>query len=303
MSRNRRGLWYYPLFQIPLMSLAACLVAAALFWGLGLGRPPIAVAIAVDLSSSTYGGQFNAPGTVMAQEVQAVKSYLRENNQLLRNPNQIQVFGFGGVVRSLSGSAFKTDGNQLETELNQALQNPDLPQLIVSNTTDISQAIQKTTEALSGVQNNCRELLLVTDGAGDVSPIAVAAAVSNRVRINAIIVGADAPALQAAAFATRGVYLSGISANNLETFFVNRFFTRFNNNLKWIIFWLGAAWIALMWTLIMPLDRWIFQGLMGLNIQLAGQLSLGNAFFWSILTPIVVWQLMKIFDLSFFSSC
>ncbi|MEW5856817.1 MAG: VWA domain-containing protein, partial [Cyanobacteriota bacterium] len=84
MSRSRRGLWLYPLFQIPLMLLGACIVVTALIWLLGLGRPPVAVAIALDLSSSTYGTQFNAPGTVMDREVAAVRSYLQQNAQQLR---------------------------------------------------------------------------------------------------------------------------------------------------------------------------------------------------------------------------
>lgn len=303
MSRYRRSLWYYPLFQIPLMLLGACLVAAALFWALGLGRPLLAVAIAIDLSSSTYGTQFNAPGTVMSQEVEAVRAYLRQNNQVLRNPNQVQIFGFGGVMLSLSGSGFETDGNKLETELTQSLQNPDLPQQVATNTTDLNMAIQKGTEALSGIQERCRELLLVTDGEAPVSADVIEQAVKQRVRVNAVVVGEDAPALQGAALATKGIYLSRVQGNNLEAFFTNRFFTRFNTNLKWIILWLGGAWIALMWMLTMPLDRWIFQGLMKLDMPLAGQLSLGNAFFWSVLTPIIIWQLWRILNLPLFSSC
>ena len=74
LSRYRRPLWRYPLFQIPLLLLGACLAAALLFWLLGLGRVPVAVAIALDLSSSTYSSEFNAPGSIMAQEVQAVQA-------------------------------------------------------------------------------------------------------------------------------------------------------------------------------------------------------------------------------------
>lgn len=304
MSFNRRRLWQYPLFQIPLMLLLACLVTAALFWLLGLGRPPVAVAIAIDLSTSTYDTQFNAPGTVMYQEVQAVRSYLQENARQprLANQNQIQIFGFGGLVRSLTNDEFKTDSQQLNAEFTQALQDPNLPQLVANNTTDISLAIQKTTEALSQVPNRCRELLLVTDGAAPVTREVVNEAVRQRVRINSVVVGAEeSPELQNAALQTRGDYLTA-DVSNLEAFFTNQF-VRFNSNLKWIILWLGGAWIALMWLLTLPLDRWIYQGLFKLPMNLAGQLSLGNAWFWSALTPIIVWQLFNLLDLPFFASC
>ncbi|MEP0885026.1 VWA domain-containing protein [Trichocoleus sp. ST-U3] len=296
MSRSRRGLWLYPLFQIPLMLLGACIVVTALIWLLGLGRPPVAVAIALDLSSSTYSTEFNAPGTVMYQEVAAVRSYLQQNAQQLRNKNQIQVLGFGGVVRSLTGD-FKTDSQQVDAELTQALANPALPQLVANNTTDINLAIQKGTEALSTIpQKRCRELLLVTDGGANVSPAVIADARNRKVRINTVVVGATSQELQAAALATGGIYLSG-EQNNLEMLFTDTFFTRFNSNLKWLILGLGATWIALMWTLILPLDRWLFQGLIGLDRSLSGQLSLSNALFWSVLTPLIVWQLFNLLDI------
>nr|WP_199299527.1 vWA domain-containing protein [Coleofasciculus sp. FACHB-64] len=278
------------------MLLGACIVVTALIWLLGLGRPPVAVAIAIDLSSSTYSTEFNAPGTVMYQEVAAVRSYLQQNAQQLRNKNQIQVLGFGGVVRSLTGD-FKTDSQQVDAELTQALANPDLPQLVANNTTDINLAIQKGTEALGTIgQKRCRELLLVTDGGANVSPAIITDARNRKVRINTVVIGEGSPELQAAALATGGIYLSG-EQNHLEMLFTDTFFTRFNSNLKWLILGLGATWIALMWTLILPLDRWLFQGLIGLNRSLSGQISLSNALFWSVLTPLIVWQLFNLLDI------
>ncbi|MFB2977515.1 VWA domain-containing protein [Microseira sp. BLCC-F43] len=298
MKLPRRGLWLYPLFQIPAMFLGAFLVAALLFGVLGLGRPNVAVAIALDLSSSTYQPQsFNAPNTVMAEEIAAVRSYLEQNSQQLRTPNQIQILGFAGEVIPLT-SSFKTDKQQLEFELNQAWQNPNLPDQIGQGT-DINKAIQKGTELLSSVSNRCRELLLVTDGMAEVSQPVVDGAVAQKVKINTVVVGAEAPALQQAAFSTKGIYISG-QQNNLNMLFTDRFFTSFNSNIKWIKFWLGAAWIAFMWMLTLPLDRWIFQPLMNLPPNLSGQLALGNAFFWTVLTPLIVWRL---FGLPFGLDC
>ncbi len=301
MLRYRRRLWLYPLFQIPLICLGICLVAAVLFALLGLGRPSVAVAIALDLSSSTFSepSQFNQPGTVMYQEVIAVESYLDQNAQLLRVPNQIQVFGFAGVVLPLTDS-FQTDSQQVSTELNQALQNPNLIQRIVPGTTDLNLAIQEGTDALSPIQDHCRELLLVTDGEADVDAEVIQAAAARRVKINAVVVGGDAPDLRNAAATTGGLYHSG-QVTNLETVFTNQFFRNFNSNRRWVIFWLGAAWISLMWLLILPLDRWIFQGWLKLPMNLAGQLALGNAFFWTVATLLIVWHLAK--GLPFISLC
>ncbi|MEQ8999492.1 MAG: vWA domain-containing protein [Coleofasciculus sp. B1-GNL1-01] len=301
MLRYRRRLWLYPLFQIPLICLGICLVAAVLFALLGLGRPSVAVAIALDLSSSTFSepSQFNQPGTVMYQEVIAVESYLDQNAQLLRVPNQIQVFGFAGVVLPLTDS-FQTDSQQVSAELNQALQNPNLIQRIVPGTTDLNLAIQEGTDALSPIQDHCRELLLVTDGEADVDAEVIQAAAARRVKINAVVVGGDAPDLRNAAATTGGIYHSG-QVTNLETVFTNQFFRNFNSNRRWVIFWLGAAWISLMWLLILPLDRWIFQGWLKLPMNLAGQLALGNAFFWTVATLLIVWHLAK--GLPFISLC
>ncbi|EDX77700.1 hypothetical protein MC7420_3024 [Coleofasciculus chthonoplastes PCC 7420] len=301
MLRYRRRLWLYPLFQIPLICLGICLVAAVLFALLGLGRPSVAVAIALDLSSSTFSepSQFNQPGTVMYQEVIAVESYLDQNAQLLRVPNQIQVFGFAGVVLPLTDS-FQTDSQQVSAELNQALQNPNLIQRIVPGTTDLNLAIQEGTDALSPIQDHCRELLLVTDGEADVDAEVIQAAAARRVKINAVVVGGDAPDLRNAAATTGGIYHSG-QVTNLETVFTNQFFRNFNSNRRWVIFWLGAAWISLMWLLILPLDRWIFQGWLKLPMNLAGQLALGNAFFWTVATLLIIWHLAK--GLPFISLC
>jgi Ca-activated chloride channel homolog len=302
MSRFRRSLWLYPLFQIPLMFLGICLVLAALFWLLGLGRPSTTVTIFLDLSRSTYredAQYFNAPDTVKAQEIVAVQAYVNQNSQL-RIPNEIQVFGFGGQVVPLS-SSFTSDKQKIEAELKQALQDSSLITKIGEGT-NITQAIEQGTNTLINTQKRCRQLLLVTDGEADVSSSAIDQAITQKVRINAVVVGENAPALESAAHQTGGIYLSATQAN-LQRLFVDRLFAELNTNLKWIMLWLGGAWIALMWMLTLPLDRWIFQNLFKLPMNLSGQLGLGNALFWSVVTPLIVWQLLKLFNLPFFSSC
>ncbi|MBD2512591.1 VWA domain-containing protein [Nostoc muscorum FACHB-395] len=298
MSRFRRSFWLYPLFQIPLIVFAVCLVATILCSVLTLGRPSVAVAIALDLSSSTYQDQsFNAPNTVMAQEVAAVRSYIEENSQQLKVPNNIQLFGFGDQVIPLSNS-FASDRQKLEDELNSALANPNLSSQIGTGT-NLSQAIDQGTKALSNIQDRCRELLLVTDGVADVIPSVLIQAVAQKVKINAVVVGADAPQIKSATDTTNGIYISGES-NNLLIFFKDIFFASFNSNLKWVYFWRGCTWIAFMWLIILPLDRWVFQGLIKLPMNLSGQLVLGNALFWTIVIPLILWQLSS---LPFFSTC
>ena len=295
MPRYHRPLWLYPLFQVPCIFLCAFLSAALLFWLLGVGKPSVAVAIALDLSSSTYGNQtFNAPGSVMRQEVQAVEAYLDKNSSgILRQPNQIQIFGFASGVTPLTTS-FQTNSEQISRELNQSLQ----PSLVttIGGGTNLELAIAQSNQALSSVPNTCRELLLVTDGEASVDNDVVDDAIENKVKINAIVIGADAAEVRMATDATGGEYLSA-EASNLEKLFTANFFNSFNNNWRWILLWLGLAWIALMWTLIMPLDRWIFQGLFQMPMNFSGRLALCNALFWTVATPLIVWRIYQIFNL------
>jgi Ca-activated chloride channel homolog len=302
MSSYRIKLWNYSLFQIPLICFGLCLAAAALFWLLGFGRPRVAVAIALDLSASTYDNQeelFNSPGTVLSKEIEAVKDYLQQNNEeILRRPNQVKVFGFGGSIKPLTGN-FDANSKKVAKSLLDSLTNERLAQEIVPNSTDIDLAIKTGADALKTTSNSCRELVLVTDGQASVSPIVVAEARASKVKINSVVVGENALALRAAALATGGTYLSG-SSNNISAFFTDNFFSSFNSNLKWIVFWLGLAWICLIWTLVLPLDRWLFQGLLNMRIDLAGRLAISHALFWTVATLSAIW---KFWGIPFLSGC
>ena len=239
----------------------------------------------------------------MEQEVQAVKAYLdRNTEEFLRQPNHVRIWGFGGVMRPLTNE-FDNNSDRVREELEDALRSPQLEQSVIPGRTDLNRAINTATDALTE-RDECRELLLVTDGQGNVSPSAVAEAKLNRVKLNSVVIGAQAPALGVAAVGTGGEYVSG-EANDLTQLFSDRFFTRFNSNIKWVIFWLGCAWVALMWTLILPLDRFIFQGWLKMPMDISGKLALGNAWFWSSLTPLIVWQIYRLLKvaLPFVSKC
>jgi len=289
--QSRRQIWLYPMFQVPLMLMLGCLILAALFSLLGWGRPTVGVAIALDLSSSTQGA-------VRQEEIAAVKSYLAEN-QSLKNQNQIRVFGFASNVQALTNE-FITDSQAVERQLDRALQDTQL-QRQLGGGTNINLAIQQVTNALSSLETNrCRELLLVTDGEADVSQTVVDGAINQGVKINAVVLGGkDAVQIRQATASTNGIYLNG-EAGNLKALFTDEFFTSFNSNKRWLTFWLSCAFICAMWAIALPLDRWLFQGLMKLDMTLAGQLALGNALFWTVVTALVVW---RIFGLPFGSAC
>ena len=298
---NRRPFWLFPIFQIPLLFCGMCLITAALFSLLNFGKPQVAVAIALDLSGSTYDNQFDITNqnTVLYQEIQAVRAYLQQNNpEILRSPNLVRVFGFGGVVKPLTKD-FTNNSKQVEQELLSTLQTPGLAEAIQPNNTNINLAIETGIQALKTIPKGCRELILVTDGRGTVSPTAIRDGIINQIKINSVVLGGEAVALRDAAVATRGIYLSG-SSNNLSSFFTDNFFTIFNSNLKWIIFWLGLAWIFLMWTLVLPLDRIVFQGLFQMTMDISGKLAIAQALFWTVVTLSIIW---RFFLIPFLSGC
>lgn len=301
MKGYRRPLWSYALFQVPAMALGACLILALLFALLGWGRPQVSVTIALDLSGSTYdeATEFNAPDSIVHQEIEAVFAYLQRNSQLNR-PNQIKVFGFGNKVLPLTDQ-FQSQQEAIKKELQRSLEQKKLPEAIAPDDTNIDLAIEKGTEALNTSPRGCRELLLVTDGTASVSAEVLSNAIANDVKINAIVIGDEAPALKDAAQASEGVYFSD-KIGNLQTLLTDQFFTRINSNLKWIVFWLSLGWMALMWMLVMPLDRWVLQGAFNLPFNLSGKLAISHALFWTTATLIFIVRLLR-WGFGFIPSC
>ena len=119
-----------------------------------------------------------------------------------------------------------------------------------------------------------------------------------------MILGSDAPEVKAATWQTGGKYLQG-DARELNVLFTDEFFERFNSNWRWVIFWLGLTWIALVWMIAMPLDRWIFEGLLKMPMDLGGKLALFHALFWTAATPGIIWKIYQLLDLTlpFLGSC
>lgn len=299
MGYARRPFWRYGIFQIPAIGFVLALIAALLAVLFGLGRPTVSVAIALDVSNSTHNGAFNAPGTIMRQEVDAVRAYLEENGRL-KKPNHVQVFGFGGATIPLT-QKFSDQSQEVTAQMDRSLLDRNLQQQVLMDSTEITVALQKTTQALQKEQT-CREILLVTDGGGVVAPTALAEAVANRVRLNAIIVNNQSPEILAATLATQGSYFTG-KPDEIKSLFVDRFFQEFNSNKNWVIICLGLAWIFAMWTVTLPLDRLVLQGALGMPFDLSGKIAIGNALFWTAATPGIVWRLLQLLNLPFLNQC
>lgn len=298
----RRPLTLYPLFQVPLILLGMFLLMALLFWLLGIGRPNLAVAIAIDLGENTYSPKsFNTPNTLMRQEVDFVKAYLNKNSSgTLRQPNTIQIFGFADRVLPLT-SSFQKDTQKIKTELDQSL-SLDLVYKLGTGS-NLSLAVETVTDALSQQQNYCRELLIVTEARAladiTIDSTAIQKALDNKVRINVVymwIYGDPQAGIQFPP-GTFGYLLNQLS--KLDDLFMERLFYNFNNNWRWIWFWYGLAFICFWWMLVLPLDRWLFQGLFRMPMNLSGRLALCIALFWTAATPGILWRIYQLLDLVF----
>ncbi len=303
---QRRSIWSYTAFQIPFVLFVICLITAFLFWLLEVGRPSVAVGILMDLSGSTYEPKrFNAPGTIMAQEVDAVNLYLERNAQLKSRPNQIKIYGFAGDKSLPITNSYESDSEKTKTEFSLALASPKFPDVLLpEGPTKVDVALKKIVGELKPINQYCREILLVSDAGAIVDdPSAVASdASANQVRINGITFGGVSEGIEEIAKATGGVYLFG-DVGLLGTFFRDKIFTRFNTNHGLIIVALGAAWFMLMWALVIPLDKMVFQGAFRMQMGLAGKLAVFNALFWTAATPLIVWGIINTFGLSIVHSC
>jgi Ca-activated chloride channel homolog len=299
-SYREREIYRYPIFQIPAIALAICLVATLLAMLLGLGKPAVAVSVFVDLSDSTTNVTQLGNGSekIVDAEVRGVKAYI-ESNTKLSTPNQLQIFGFAGDTSPLNKS-FQTDKEQINKELDAALAGKEnLKRSLQSNKTDIDKAIDTGVTALNQTNNACKQILLITDGEANVSPESVAKAISSNVKINAVVIGTPAPLILAAVLSTGGKYLPAVT-NDIALLFSDELFSFFNSNIRWVVACLGAAWIALMWMLFLPIDRWLLQSMFRFDPSRSGTLAMMNALFWSVLTPLIVFRL---FGLPFISHC
>jgi Ca-activated chloride channel family protein len=193
----------------------------------------------------------------------------------------------------------------VQEELLKSMQEIALPlsQLPEPDLDNLNDPIIYGINTLIEMPNHCKQLLLVSDDGVKITPgVIIPEALKHRVKINAIGFNGNVPDLQSTASATGGLYVAG-EASNIESFFTEKLFPRFNSNLNWIVLWLGAGWVAFMWLLTLPLDRWLFQYLMKYHWSLAGRLALGHALFWSVITPVILWRLWLMLGFPLFTNC
>ncbi|MEM7760103.1 MAG: VWA domain-containing protein [Cyanobacteria bacterium P01_A01_bin.40] len=271
--------WRYAIFQVPAF-LAVVFLTLALLTNLwGWFPPTVSVKMMLDLSSSTYqGSDFRGVGTLMAAEIEAVKAYARENAATSR-PNSLSLSGFADQVIPIT-SDFASDAVAITSALDTVVQ-PAIA-LQVGSGTNLDLAVKQGLASLSS-QSKCKELLVITDGEAHLDQVQLIRAQDSGVKLNFLIVRPTVPAnLARAAEFTRGVALP-TAASNIQDLVANQLRQRFNSNSKFVnLFW-GLAFIAVMWMLVLPLDRFL-QRQWQIRFDFAGRLALFNALFWTLLT-------------------
>ena len=225
------------------------------------------------------GNVFRGTGSLMAAEIEAVKAYARENAQTSR-PNSLSLSGFASEVIPITND-FSSDSVVIEDALDRVVQ-PEIS-LQIGSGTNLTLAVEQGLNSLSTQLERCKEMLVITDGEAELSPIQLARAQANRVKLNFLLVGQTIPSnLATAARLTRGIVISA-NANNIQYLIATQLRQRFNSNFKFVKLFLGLAFISLIWMLVFPLDRFL-QLQWQMRFDYAGRTALFNAVFWTFLT-------------------
>jgi Ca-activated chloride channel homolog len=271
--------WRYAYFQIPAILTGLFLALAILTSAFRWFPPNVSVQMMLDLSSSTYQSTsvFRGPGTIMEAEIEAVKEYARQNIRA-ENPNLLSLAGFADRVQSIT-PAFSNNSSEIDRSLDQVVQ----PNIIlqVGGGTDLSLAIEKGLDSLNSQTGRCKEILVITDGEAQLRENLVFQAMNNSVRLNFLIVGQGVPNnLDSIAVKTGGLALSA-NLSNIRDLVADKFRQRFNANERRVNFFLGLAFVSLMWLLVLPLDRFL-QIHRKMSFEWAGKIALLNALFWTL---------------------
>lgn len=272
--------WRYPIFQIPASLVVGFLIVALLTNSLGWFPPTVSVKMMLDLSSSTYeASYFRGTGSLMATEIEAVKTYARKN-AASSNPNYLSLSGFGSQVVPITMN-FSSDATAIETALDTVVQPSLVPQ--IGGGTNLNLAVERGIASLSSQSKRCKEMLIVTDGEAQLSRVQLIRAQADRVKLNFLIVSQKVPPnLAKAAISTRGVAMVA-DTFNIQNLIADQLRQRFNSNSKFVKLFLGLAFIALMWMSILPLDRFLQQHWQ-IRFDFAGRIALFNVLFWTFLT-------------------
>lgn len=272
--------WRYPIFQIPALLTVIFLTLGVLTYNLGWFPPNVSVQMMLDLSSSTYeSGSFKSPGTIMAAEIEAVKDYARQNAKS-DNANLLSLSGFADQVIPITEN-FSGNSTEIEQAIDRVVQ-PNIQQEIGGGT-NLDLAIENGLKSLNTQKQQCKEMLVFTDGAVNLKPLLVTRVKLSGVRLNFLVV--DQPvstSLAQVAGVTGGVALPA-NVNNIKELLSGQLRERFNSNSRFVNLFFGLAFISLMWMLVLPIDRFL-QTLVHIRFDFSGKIALFNAWFWTIVT-------------------
>lgn len=272
--------WRYALFQIPALLTVIFFTLAVLTSNLGWFSPNVSVQMMLDLSSSTYrNADFKAAGTIMAAEIEAVKDYAQQNANSDK-ANLLSLSGFADQVIPIT-EKFSSNPTEIEQAIDQVVQ-PSIEQQIGGGT-NLDLAVENGLKSLSTQKQQCKEMLVFTDGVINLKPWLVASVKLSGVRLNFLVV--DQPvstSLAQVAKLTGGVALPA-SLNNIKELVSGQLRERFNSNSRIVNLFFGLAFISLMWMLVLPIDR-LLQILIHIRFDYSGKIALFNALFWTIVT-------------------
>jgi Ca-activated chloride channel family protein len=271
--------WRYPYFQIPAILTGLFLILALLTSSLKWFPPSVSVQIMLDLSSSTYQSTniFRGTGTIMAAEIEAVKEYARQNARA-ENPILLSLYGFANQVIPITQN-FSNNPREIEQSLDRVVQ-PSIASLIGGGT-NLNIAVEKGLESLKLQVGRCKEMLIITDGQTELEENLISQTVNNDVRLNFLIIGQNIPTNLADISSKTGGIALLANVSNIQKLVSEDFRKKFSSNSKQVNFFLGAAFISLMWMLVLPIDRFL-QNYRKMPFDWTGRIALFNALFWTV---------------------
>ncbi|HBK22242.1 MAG TPA: VWA domain-containing protein [Planktothrix sp. UBA10369] len=273
--------WRYGIFQFFAILTVVFLVLGLLTSQLILFQELVTVQIALDLSSSTYEETrvFRGPGTIMQQEIKAVKAYIGKN-ATLAEPNLLSVSGFADQVIPIT-QQFTSNPQEIEQAIEQVVK-PGLDSQIGGGT-HIDLVVENGLSQLKNNSGRCPKLLVITDGEFDLAEPTVNQARNSGVKLNFLIVGQPVtPEILNWASQTGGIALNA-NPENISKLLTHQVFNQFNRS-RFTPWFLGFGFISLMWMLLLPLDRLIKS--MKIRADFSGIIAVYHAIFWTVVTPL-----------------
>jgi Ca-activated chloride channel homolog len=274
--------WRYAIFQFFAGLTALFLLLGLLTTQLGWFPQLVSVQIALDLSGSTYQNDsklFRSQGSIMQQEIDAVKAYV-DKNASLPKPNLLSLSGFADKVVPIT-SNFSSNRDEIYQAIERVIQ-PSIAQQLGGGT-NINLVIENGLSQLKSQNARCQQMLVITDGVFELDTQKASEASKNGVKLNFLVVGQPLTSkIDAWARKTGGIAFSA-SPNNISQLLAGQVFNRFNTSPLIPIF-LGLAWMSFMWMMLLPTDRFL-EKYLRIRVDISGQIALFNAAFWTLATP------------------